>query len=312
MQRQLGPVRRVEPEHVRAERAEVPGGHRAGDDAGEVEHPDARGGQRPGRPPARRRAADRPRFDQPGRGDRLAGRLRPPAGLAADGGGDPARAGHQVLGLPRAQIRHRRRDLLRIVGTAERPQQRRAMPGIVPVRAHPAVGGAPESRQRREARPGLLPADPQVGLAAEGRRDVPAVQPRGRRPAGPAVSAALRVQGRGGQQRGSGAGDGHVFDRQPGRQVTRSAADPEHLEPGREPGTGTVRVRSAGVRQGGPRLGQQARPQLFRHRLILPAGRSRAAAPPPAGTGRCARPAPRSRAGPAGPAAVRRRPARCR
>ena len=244
VQRQFGPVRRVEPEHVRAERAEVPGGHRAGDDAGEVEHPDARGGQRSGRAPARRRAADRRRFDQPGRGDRLARRLRPPAVLAADGGGDPARAGHEVLRLPRAQGRDGRRDRLRIITAAKRPQQRRAMPGIVPVGAHPAVGGAPESRQRREARPGLLAVDPQVGLAPEGRRDVSQVQPRRRRPAGPAVSAALGVQGRGGQQGGPGAGDGHVFDRQPGRQVTRGAADPEHLEPGREPGSapGTVRV----------------------------------------------------------------------
>src|SRR6266568_911974 len=36
MLRQLGPVWRVEPEHLRAERAEVPGGHRSGDDPGEV------------------------------------------------------------------------------------------------------------------------------------------------------------------------------------------------------------------------------------------------------------------------------------
>ena len=184
VQRQFRPIRRIQPEHVRAERGEVPGRHRAGDDAGEVEHPDARGGQRPGRPPARRRAADRRGFHQRRRGDRPARRLRPPAGLATHGGRDPARAGHQVLGLPGAQLRDRRRHLLRVAirvaSAAERPQQRLAMPGVVPVRAHPAVGGTPEPGQRREARPGPLAADPQEGLAAEGRRDVPAVQPRDR------------------------------------------------------------------------------------------------------------------------------------
>ena len=196
--------------------------------------------------------------------------------LAADGGGDPARADHEVLRLPRAQRRDGRGDRLRITGAAKRPQQRRAMPGIVPVRAHPAVGGAPESRQRREARPGLLAVDPQVGLAPEGRRDVSQVQLRRRRSARPAVSAALGVQGRSGQQGGPGAGDGHVLDRQAGRQVTRGAADPEHLEPGREPvisaaeratrATRAVRGRAVGGRrQGRPRLGQQAWPQLFRH-----------------------------------------------
>ena len=148
VQRQLRPVRRIQPEHVRAERAEVPCRHRAGDDAGEVEHPDARGGQRPGRAPARRRAADRRRFHQRRRGDHLARRFRPPAGLVADGGRDPARAGYQVLGLPGAQFRDRRRHRLRVAvrvaSAAQRAQQRRAVPGVVAVRAHPAVGGPPE------------------------------------------------------------------------------------------------------------------------------------------------------------------------
>ena len=92
------------------------------------------------------------------------------------------------------------------------------------------------------------------------------VQQRRRRPARPVAAATLGVQGRGGQQRGPGAGDGHVLDRQAGRQVTRSAADPEHLEPGREP---VIRA-APGRRQGRPRLSQQARPQLFRHPAHCP------------------------------------------
>ena len=51
--------------------------------------------------------------------------------------------------------------------------------------------------------------------------------------------------------------------------------------------------------------------QLLTHRCS-PAGRSRAAAPPPGGRDRYARPVPRRRAGAPGPAAVRRRRARCR
>jgi hypothetical protein len=116
---QLRLVRRVEPQHVGAERSEVPGRDRSGDDAGKVEHPDARGGQLPGRAPARRRAADRGRLHQRRRGDRLARRLRVPAGLVADGGRDPARAGHQVLGLPGAEVRDRRRHRLRVARTAQ-------------------------------------------------------------------------------------------------------------------------------------------------------------------------------------------------
>jgi hypothetical protein len=261
VQRQLRPVRRIQPEHLRAERAEVPGRHRAGDDAGEVEYPDARGGQRPGRAPARRRAARRRRFHQRRRGDRAARRFRPPAGLVADRGRDPARSGHQVLGLPGAQPGDRRRDrfrvALRVARAAQRAQQRRAVPGVVAVRAYPAVGGAPEPGQRRETGPGRLAVDPQEGLAAEGRRHVPAVKPRDRRSAGPAVTAALGVQGRGGQQRGSGAGDGHVLGRQPGRQVPGGAPDPEHLQPGRKPDVAVL----GGIRaQRRPRLGQQRWP----------------------------------------------------
>ena len=245
--------------------------------------------------------------------------------LAADGGGDPARADHEVLRVPRAQGRDGRANRLRIAAAAERPQQRLAVPGIVPVRAHPAVGGAPESRQRRETRSGLLAVDPQVGLAPEGRRDVSQVQPRRRRPTRPAVSAALGVQGRRGQQGGPGAGDGHVFDRQPGGQVTRGAADPEHLEPGREPVVGAGRSGPSGpAPSAAAARAVHASASKPGHscsviRLILPdAAASRAApvtsgtvrpgaaAPPPAGTGRCARPAPRRPAGSAGPAAVRR------
>ena len=103
VQGQFRPVRRVEPQDVRAEGGQVPGGHRAGDDAGQVKHPQARSGQRTGGPRTGRRAADPGSFDQPGRGDGLARRLRPPVRLAPDGSGDPARADHQVLRLPRGQ-----------------------------------------------------------------------------------------------------------------------------------------------------------------------------------------------------------------
>ena len=118
VQGQLRPVRCVDAEHVRAERAEVPGGHRAGDDPGQVEHPDARGRPRARGPPARRRASDRRPLDQGGRGDRLPGRLSPPAVLRTDGGGHPAGAGHQVLSLPCAKLRQRRRDRFRVTGAA--------------------------------------------------------------------------------------------------------------------------------------------------------------------------------------------------
>jgi len=44
VQSQFRPVRRVEPEDVRAEGGQVPGGHRAGNDAGQVKHPQTRSG----------------------------------------------------------------------------------------------------------------------------------------------------------------------------------------------------------------------------------------------------------------------------
>ena len=62
------------------------------------------------------------------------------------------------------------------------------------------------------------------------------------------------MQGRSGQQRGPGAGDGHVLGGQPRRQVPGGAADPEHFQPGWEPGIAGLPA------QRRPRLGQQRWP----------------------------------------------------
>jgi len=121
----------------------------------------------------------------------------------------------------------------------------------------PATDVASTSGVAATARPGRRAVDPQEGLAAEGRREVPPVQPRDRRATRPAVPAALGVQCRGGQQRGAGAGNGHVLGRQPGRQVAGGAADREHLPPGRER---VVAVLSGNRAQRRPRLGQQRWP----------------------------------------------------
>ena len=154
VQRQFRPLRRVEPEHLRAERGQVPGGHRPGDDPGEVEHPDPRGGQR-----SRRRAAAAARRPIEPPLDQLEPRRPPgPAGAARQASSPRTAAATPPAPTTRSSISRARRPAMAAATAsgsaccAERAQQCLAMPGIVPVRAHPAVGGAPEPRQRRETR----------------------------------------------------------------------------------------------------------------------------------------------------------------
>lgn len=151
----LRQARRIDAQHVRPEQREGAGGDGAGDDPGEVEHPDPGGGQRGGGEPPPALPALRA-LDQ---------LMIRPLGFAD-------RHRQRAGGVGRLLHLHRRAS--RELGGeplgrgAERRQQPLAVMRVVGVRAHPPVGGAPEAGERREAgqRP---PVDPQQPLTDERR-----------------------------------------------------------------------------------------------------------------------------------------------
>ncbi len=180
----LGQARRVDAQDVRAEQRERPGRDGPGDDAGEIQDPEA--GERPGPDGERARGSGVVAHRGPhGRARRRgpARRGRAPLVRGAHAHGDRADRGREVLDLLRRPRGERRRDVVpgRVVrdrgGQVEEREQPRAVVRVVRVRADPAVRRAEEAGQRREP-VHRSAVDPQQPVARERRRDALGIRGR--------------------------------------------------------------------------------------------------------------------------------------
>ncbi len=184
--RDLREAGRVESEHVRAEVGEGPRGHRAGDDPGQVEHPQAGGrSQRSRRWRAQssgRRFPDRLPRDQRESFHRGALRVPHPLLVRADGDADASRGRDRLLGLDRATLGEGGREIGCAGGVAQ-----------VQGREQPGGGGgswrACGPSRRRSARSPTAPRIPRSGgrrSGAGGRCGTP--RSRAARRPGPAAA----------------------------------------------------------------------------------------------------------------------------
>ncbi len=135
----------------------------------------------------------------------------------AHGDGQPARRVHLLLHVRGATAGQRGGHAVDQRGVTvgagvrdvEGGEETGAVVGVVGVRAHPAVGGAPETGQRREGL-GRPAVEPHEALAGERRRHGAVVDPHGRQVTGPhggqRTPAAPRGVQLGGGQRTAGHG----------------------------------------------------------------------------------------------------------
>ncbi len=152
----------------------------------------------------------------------------------------------EVLGAARAGARDR---LGGVGGLAEHGEQRRAVPRVVRVQAHPAVEGRDEARELGKA--GLVGhVGAQVALAGEGQRRPAGVEARARR-----AAAAGALQLGGGDERAADRRHGERVAVQPRPEQRRRLADPQ-------------RVRGLGrATERGPGLGEHLAARAERSRI---------------------------------------------
>lgn len=170
----------VDAQHLGPERSKHPGPNRTCDNPGKVQHAQSRRrqrtrlGQSPGLSPHlgghERRARDR--RSGPGarpliRGARRHGQTARTVDVALHAGG--VSFGHQVLELCRDPV-------IGPIGHVERRKQRRPVPWVVGVGAHPAVTRRPHAGQRGEPADALAGRVAQPGLAAHRSRHVASVE----------------------------------------------------------------------------------------------------------------------------------------
>jgi hypothetical protein len=170
----FGQVRRIDAQHVSAERGEEAGGDRAGDDAREVEHADARGGTRgrgclPDLAP-RPAGGDGVALDERLGAHRGALRVSGPGRRRAHGGRRATGSDDRRLELLGVAAFDRVERVL--FADAERREQRPAMVVVVGVQAYPAVAGLGEARERRERQSERAAGAAHVAFGREGARYV--------------------------------------------------------------------------------------------------------------------------------------------
>ncbi len=213
----LGQPRAVDPQNVGAEKGEDPGADRAGDDPGQIEDTDPRGGQAAfvdrAVPVGRVSRTGRALVVQPAHtcqgqlGEGAALWVPSPLGGVPHGRGHAAVRHHPVLDLGRGQGGHGCSDGGRRVGHGVGDPERRPQPGamvrVVAVQPHPAVRRRQEGRQRIHADL-RLPVEAQVPFAGEGRGHRATVD----RQRFPALRA--RSRARGAEFAGREPDDGHA------------------------------------------------------------------------------------------------------
>jgi hypothetical protein len=199
----LRQVGAVEPEDLGSPGGERPCRHGAGDDAGEVQHPQACGAS-PRRRDAARTGADA-RLQDGQRRDGLTLRMGPPRLMTSYGGSERTGGRECVLqGLARP-VPYGGLDVSRTSCATEHVQRPLPVPRVVRVQPQPTVCRAEEPRQRREQVSLDGFSGPRVALAAGRHGNVLHVDddggPRGRAPTG---VQDRRRQRRHGDRRGHG------------------------------------------------------------------------------------------------------------
>lgn len=174
--RQVGVPGRIQAQHVGSQGSEEAGAHRAGDHPGEVQHPDARGRQVPAVPAADRLRRRRVVPDQGLAGHGPSLRVLGPLRARADGRRHPAGGEHPVLDLLGPEGPDGGGNRLRVLPGLQRPEQRRPVPGVVRMGAHPAVSRGPEPREGGETHAGGPTPEPEVPLAPHRGRHVVAIE----------------------------------------------------------------------------------------------------------------------------------------